>query len=157
MDNKLYRSGVGIILLNKENKVFVAKRFDNPHGPWQMPQGGIDEGEIPLEAALRELYEEVGINNVDILKESKNWYSYDFPKELAATLWQGRYQGQKQKWFLMLFLGQDEDIDLNTHHPEFCEWQWTEVENLPSLVIPFKKRLYEDILKELLPKKLFNK
>lgn len=143
-----YRLGVGIILINKKNKIFMARRVDNPKGHWQMPQGGLNDSEEPIEAALRELKEEIGTDHVKILKESRNLYRYDFPDNLAHILWQGHYRGQEQKWFLMQFLGKDEEINLKTEHPEFIEWKWVTLEELTDLVIPFKKPLYESLIKE---------
>ena len=143
-----YRRGVGIMLLNRDGRVFVAKRIDMPSDAWQMPQGGIDAGETPAEAALRELKEEIGTNRADMLAESRDWYRYDLPAELHTRLWGGKYRGQQQKWFLMRFTGADRDIDLATEHPEFCDWKWVAPATLPELIVPFKRPLYIALLDE---------
>ncbi len=142
-----YRPGVGILLINRKGEVFVARRSDIPGGDaWQMPQGGIDRGESPREAALRELKEEIGTDKAEILAES-SWLTYDLPPEIAAReIWGGRYRGQKQKWFAMRFLGREGDIDLETPHREFDAWKWVEPERLIELIVPFKRQLYGDIL-----------
>ena len=128
------RSGVGIVVLNKDNKVFVAKRIDNQKNFWQMPQGGVDEGENYLTAAYRELEEETSIKNVDLVKELNGLISYELPKNLLGIIWKGKYRGQKQKWFVMKFLGEDSEINIKTRHPEFCEWKWIDLENITDLV-----------------------
>lgn len=143
-----YRQGVGIMLLNTQNLVFVAKRIDTRAEAWQMPQGGIDKGEDARSAAMRELREEIGTNHAEIIAESTDWYRYDLPSELIPTIWGGKYRGQKQKWFLMRFLGADSDIDIATEHPEFLEWKWAEPATLPDLIVPFKRQLYTDLLVE---------
>jgi putative (di)nucleoside polyphosphate hydrolase len=144
-----YRPAVGIMLLNPAGKVFVARRIDMPRMPaWQMPQGGIDKGENPRQAALRELKEEIGTDKVEILGESRMWLKYDLPAELAGGIWGGRYRGQQQKWFAMRFTGNDTDIDLTTKHPEFDAWKWIQPERLPEVIVPFKRQLYIDILAE---------
>ncbi len=143
-----YRPCVGVMLINNENKVFVARRIKGDKYAWQMPQGGIDKGEKPLEAAMRELLEEIGTNNIEILASVEEWLSYDLPDELIGKIWKGKYRGQKQRWFLARFLGEDEDININTPHPEFCQWRWGEPHELPDLIVPFKKQLYKDILQE---------
>ena len=150
MPGKLgYRSAVGIMLLNRAGEVFVARRIDMPMLPaWQMPQGGIDKGETPLQAALRELKEEIGTNKAKILGESRMWLKYDLPVELTGGVWGGRYRGQRQKWFAMRFTGADRDIDLATDHPEFDAWKWIRPERLPQIIVPFKRQLYIDILAE---------
>ena len=140
------RIGVGIALLNRENKVFVGKRIDNPANSWQMPQGGVDKNEDLLQAAKRELEEETSIKTVKIIKELSEWQTYDLPKNLLGKLWEGKYRGQKQKWFIVRFLGRDEEINLETAHPEFIEWQWLDIENLPSTIVHFKKKVYEKLL-----------
>jgi putative (di)nucleoside polyphosphate hydrolase len=147
-DDSLYRPNVGIMLVNPEGKVFVGKRIDTVGEHWQMPQGGIDEGEAPREAALRELREEVGTDRAEILAESKGWLRYDVPTAVAGKLWRGRWKGQRQKWFLMRFTGRDDDIDLEAHHPEFVAWRWVEPEHLPELIVPFKRQTYRDVLAE---------
>jgi len=144
-----YRRGVGILLIDRRGYVFIAKRIDNPEPFWQMPQGGIDKDESPRDAALRELKEEAGTDRVEFIGESRRWLSYDLPDDLTATLWNGRYRGQTQKWFLGRFKGEDSDIDLAAHDaPEFSTWRWARIEELLRLVIPFKRQLYEDIIKE---------
>jgi len=144
-----YRPGVGIMLLNGVNEVFIAHRIDMPLVPaWQMPQGGIDEGETPRQAALRELKEEIGTDKAEILGQSRMWLTYEVPVELAAGLWGGRYRGQRQKWFAMRFTGSDADIDLATEHPEFDAWKWIAPERLPEVIVPFKRQLYIDVLVE---------
>ncbi len=146
-DDSAYRSGVGMLLFNVESRVWVGQRHDIP-GAWQMPQGGIDKGESPREAAFRELREEVGTDRAEIVAESARWLRYDLPRGLAGRAWRGRYRGQRQKWFAMRFLGDDRDIDLNLHHPEFCAWQWVDMDALPSLVIPFKRAVYRQVVAE---------
>lgn len=143
-----YRLGVGIMLMNRQRQVFVAKRLDMISEAWQMPQGGIDAGETPAVAAMRELLEETGTDKASILAESKDWYSYDLPDSLVAKIWGGKYRGQKQKWFLMQFTGTDADINIETEHPEFSEWKWVEAQTLPDIIVPFKKQLYADLVKE---------
>lgn len=144
-----YRLGVGMMILNSENKVFVGKRIDTKIRAWQMPQGGIDLGETPSGAAMREMREEIGSCDGFIIAESKFWYSYDLPKFLIPKLWNGTYKGQKQKWFLIRFTGADKDIDLdNFLNTEFSEWCWAEIEDLPNIIIPFKRKLYEAVVKE---------
>ena len=146
--NGEYRPGVGIMLLNSERQVFVARRVDMPGEAWQMPQGGIERGENPKTAALRELAEETGIARTEILAESSGWLRYDLPVDLRARVWQGRWRGQRQKWFLMRFTGSDRDIDLSAAHPEFDAWKWVPVGDLPQLAVPFKRQLYLDLLAE---------
>ncbi len=143
-----YRPGVGIMLVNPHNLVFVARRIDMVSEAWQMPQGGIDEGEPPEHAALRELREETGTGKAVITSQSKGWHCYDLPRELVPTIWGGRYRGQKQKWFLMRFTGKDSDINIATHTPEFSEWKWVKPEILPDIIVPFKRQLYKDVLEE---------
>jgi putative (di)nucleoside polyphosphate hydrolase len=144
-----YRSAVGIMLLSRAGEVFVARRIDMPMLPaWQMPQGGIDPGETPIQAALRELKEEIGTDKAEILGESRMWLQYDLPVKLAGGVWGGRYRGQRQKWFAMRFTGNDTDIDLATDHPEFDAWKWILPERLPEVIVPFKRQLYIDILAE---------
>jgi putative (di)nucleoside polyphosphate hydrolase len=143
-----YRLGVGMMLLNAEGNIFVAKRIDTHAEAWQMPQGGIDKGEDAPTAALRELLEETGTDKATILAESADWYAYDLPDSLIPTVWGGKYRGQKQKWFVMQFLGNDADINIETEHPEFCEWKWATPVTLPDLIVPFKRQLYVDLLAE---------
>ena len=140
------RLGVGIIVLNKENKVFVGKRRDNPTNKWQMPQGGVDHGENLVNAMKRELKEETSIRSIEILRELEGWTEYELPDYLLGKIWRGKYRGQKQKWFIVRFLGKDEEINLKTTHPEFIEWQWLDIENLPSVIVHFKKKVYEKLL-----------
>ena len=143
------RSGVGIVVLNKDNKIFVAQRIDNQKNFWQMPQGGVDEGEDYLAAAYRELEEETSIKNVDLIKELDGLISYDLPKNLLGVLWKGKYRGQEQKWFIMRFLGQDSEINIQTKNPEFCEWKWIDLENITDLFVDFKLHVYEDVKKKV--------
>ena len=143
------RSGVGIIVLNKDNKVFVAKRIDNPKNFWQMPQGGVDDGEKYLTAAYRELEEETSIKEVIVIKELDELITYELPKDLLGVIWNGKYRGQEQKWFLMRFLGKDSDINIKTKNPEFCEWKWIEIENLTDQVVDFKLHVYESVKKNI--------
>ncbi len=148
MENLPYRAGVGIMLLNANNRVFVAKRIDTISEAWQMPQGGIDDGEDAEVAALREMKEEIGTDKAEIIAESKDWYHYDLPEYLIPKIWNGRFRGQRQKWFFLRFLGSDADINIETEHPEFCQWKWAEVESLPDLIVPFKRKLYQDLIDE---------
>jgi putative (di)nucleoside polyphosphate hydrolase len=143
------RSGVGIILLNNKNQVFVGKRKDNPGDKWQMPQGGIESGENFLTAMRRELYEETGIKNIKIIKEINHIYEYELPKNLIGIIWKGKFRGQKQKWFITKFTGNENEINLNTGYPEFIEWKWINAEQLPSVIVEFKKDLYQNLLKEI--------
>jgi putative (di)nucleoside polyphosphate hydrolase len=144
---KEYRRGVGIMLLDRRNYIFVGRRIDTPDA-WQMPQGGIDKDEKPSEAALRELHEEVGTAKAEILARTKNWLTYELPGELHLQAWGGRYRGQMQKWFAMRFLGEDRDIKLDRHHPEFDAWKWVTRDELIRLIVPFKRQLYRDVLAE---------
>ncbi len=149
MKAKKYRTGVGIILLNKDSKVFVGKRFDSSSEAWQLPQGGVDEGEDLLAAAWREMEEEIGTINAEFIHESNKWYYYDIPAEIHKNLWSGKYVGQKQKWFIFKFLGDDIEININTAIPEFQEWQWIDVEILPTIIVDFKERLYKELVNDL--------
>jgi len=144
------RSGVGIVVLNRKNEVFVAQRIDNQKNFWQMPQGGVDDGEDYLTAAYRELEEETSIKNVDLIKELDGLISYDLPKNLLGVLWKGKYRGQEQKWFVMRFLGQDSEINIKTKNPEFCEWKWINLENITDLVVDFKLHIYENVKKKVI-------
>ena len=139
------RSGVGIVLLNKENKVFVAKRIDNPKNFWQMPQGGVDEGEDNLKAAFRELEEETSIKSVELIKELDGTLTYDLPDRLLGIIWKGKYKGQKQKWFLMKYLGEDKDINIKTTKPEFLEWKWVDIDKITEIVVDFKLNVYKEL------------
>ena len=143
------RTGVGIIVLNKENKIFVGKRKDNPGDKWQMPQGGVDEGEDYIAAMRRELLEETSIQNIKVIKEIEKIYQYELPKNLVGVIWKGRYRGQKQKWFITRFLGEESEINLNTKHAEFIDWKWIEPKLLPEVIVNFKKDLYLNLLKEI--------
>ena len=148
------RSGVGIIVLNKENKVFVAKRIDNPGKFWQMPQGGVDNGENFLTAAYRELEEETSMKKVELIKELDGMITYELPKHLLGIIWKGRYRGQKQKWFLMRYLGKDDEINLKTNNPEFFEWKWIDIDMLTNVVVDFKLKVYEELEEKI--KKILN-
>ena len=139
------RSGVGIVVLNEENKVFVAKRIDNPKDFWQMPQGGVDSGEDFLKAAYRELEEETSIKSVKLIRELDGMITYELPERLLGIIWKGKYRGQKQKWFLMRFTGEDKEININTHHPEFLDWKWIELNQLTEVVVDFKLHVYKEI------------
>ena len=144
-----FRIGVGIIVLNNKNQVFVGKRKDNPGNNWQMPQGGIDKGEDFISAMKRELMEETSIKNIKILKELEHLYQYDLPKNLVGVIWKGKFRGQKQKWFITRFLGEDTEINLKTKHPEFIEWKWIKPEELPEVIVYFKKEIYLSLVKEI--------
>ena len=148
------RSGVGIVLLNKENKVFVAKRIDNPKNFWQMPQGGVDDGEDYLSAAFRELEEETSVKNVKLIKEIEGTTSYELPDNLLGIIWKGKYKGQKQKWFLMRYIGKDEDININTKKPEFLEWKWIDISRITEVVVDFKLEVYKELQEKI--KKIIN-
>ena len=143
------RLGVGIIILNKKNEVFVGKRKDNPTDKWQMPQGGVNNGEDFITAMKRELLEETSIKNFKIIKEVENMYEYELPENLVGIIWKGKFRGQKQKWFINRFLGQDEEINLKTKHPEFIEWKWIKPMMLPKVIVDFKRKLYLNLLKEI--------
>jgi putative (di)nucleoside polyphosphate hydrolase len=145
-----YRPGVGIILVNDEGKVWVGRRIDMPQrwSAWQMPQGGIDADETPMQAALRELYEETGTDKAEIVAESRQWLHYDLPEPMRATAWGGRYRGQRQKWFLMRFEGRDNDIELGRHKALFDAWKWVMPAELPGLIVDFKRPLYLALLDE---------
>jgi putative (di)nucleoside polyphosphate hydrolase len=148
-----YRPCAGIMLANRDGKVFVGQRIDNPGKAWQMPQGGIDPGEDPEAAAFRELGEEVGLgpHHVDLLARSRQEYFYDLPVDLQGNIWGGRWRGQRQWWFLMRFKGEDGDIDITAHQPEFSRWKWAEAAHLPKLIVPFKRRIYEGLVAEFGP------
>ena len=148
------RSGVGIVLLNKENKVFVAKRIDNPKNFWQMPQGGIDKGEDFYTAALRELKEETSITSIKLIKEIEGNFTYILPDNLIGIIWKGKFRGQKQKWFIMRFTGDKSEINIKTKHPEFLDWKWIDLENLTEIAVPFKLEVYKKLTPEI--KKILN-
>ena len=143
------RTGVGIIVLNNNNHIFVGKRRDNPGNKWQMPQGGVDKGEDFISAMKRELYEETSIKNIKILKVIDRMYEYELPENLVGIIWKGKFRGQKQKWFITKFLGKDEEININTKQPEFVNWKWIEPKELPEVIVDFKKKLYLNLLKEI--------
>ena len=148
------RSGVGIVVLNKQNKVFVAKRIDNPKNFWQMPQGGVDEGENFLNAAYRELEEETSIKKVNLIQELEGTITYELPYRLLGIIWKGKYRGQKQKWFLMRFNGEDNEINIKTKNPEFLDWKWIEIDQLTEVVVDFKLHVYEEVKEQI--KKIIN-
>jgi len=143
------RIGVGIVLLNKKNNIFVGKRIDNPKNFWQMPQGGVDNNENFFQAAKRELEEETNIKSIKLIKELSSWLEYDLPKNLLGKIWQGKYRGQKQKWFVMKFIGNDDEINIKTKKPEFIEWKWIEPSKLANVVVDFKFNIYKKIIEEL--------
>jgi len=149
--NKLpYRQGVGIMLVNKEKKIFVGKRIDN-RAAWQMPQGGVDQDENIVDAAKRELKEETGVSSIKIIKKSDKIYTYDLPDYLLGKIWKGRFKGQEQTWFLAQFLGEDDEINLDQKNAEFKKWKWVNIDELPDLIVPFKKKLYQELVKEFRP------
>ena len=146
-DKKLpMRNGVGVIIFNKNKKIFVGKRKDNPVDKWQMPQGGVDEGEDYFSAMKRELKEETSIINVKILKELEGFFEYELPENLIGIIWKGQFRGQKQKWFIAEYLGADSEINLNTKNPEFIEWKWISPDELPNVIVDFKKNMYNKLL-----------
>ena len=146
-----YRPGVGVMLLNHERQVFVARRLDMTSEAWQMPQGGIDEGEEPYPAALRELEEETSVTSVSLLAELPDWQTYDLPANLVPKMWGGKFRGQKQKWYALRFEGPESEINLETKHPEFTEWRWVPMQHLPDLIVPFKREMYADLVKQFSP------
>ena len=143
------RIGVGAIVLNEKNQVFVGKRKDNPVDKWQMPQGGVNEGEDLTSAMKRELNEETGIQNIKILNEIDGWFEYELPNYLLGKIWRGKFRGQKQKWFIVKFLGNDKEINLEKDKPEFIEWKWLDIENLPNVIVDFKRKVYEQLLPKI--------
>ena len=143
------RNGVGILVLNKNNKVFVAKRIDNPKKYWQMPQGGIDKGESYLDAAYRELKEETSIQSVSLIKEIEDYITYDLPDHLLGIIWRGKFKGQKQKWFIMRFYGKDSEININTKKAEFLDWKWVDINEITKIVVDFKLHVYKKLTKEV--------
>ena len=148
------RIGVGAIVLNNKNKIFVGKRADNPVDKWQMPQGGVDKGENLISAMKRELMEETSIKNIKILKKIDKWFEYELPKDLLGIIWKGKFRGQKQKWFIVRFIGNESEINLKTKHPEFIEWKWIEIDELTKVIVDFKKHVYIELVAEL--KKFIN-
>ncbi len=148
VDEDKYRPGVGVILLNKRNEIFVGRRHDINRNVWQLPQGGIDDGETPAQAALRELKEEVGTDRVEIVAESKGWFYYDLPRSVATRSWGGRWYGQRQKWFVMRLMGSEREIDIATLNPEFDRWRWIKIRQLPQLAVSFKCQLYLSLMGE---------
>jgi len=143
------RLGIGIVVLNKKNLVFVGKRKDNPINKWQMPQGGVNKNEDLISAMKRELYEETNIKNIEILKELNMCLEYELPKNLLGIIWKGKFRGQKQRWFITRFTGDESEINLNTSHPEFIEWKWIKIDDLPYIIVDFKKKVYETLVVEL--------
>ncbi len=143
------RKGVGIILINKENKVFVAKRIDNPKNFWQMPQGGVDKGENLLSAAYRELEEETSVKKVELIQEIDGMTDYELPQHLLGIIWKGKYRGQKQKWFLMRYLGEDCEINIKTNKPEFLDWKWIELDEITEVVVDFKLHVYKELKEKI--------
>ena len=143
------RNGVGVIILNSKNKVFVARRIDNPKNYWQMPQGGVENGEDYYKAALRELKEETNIKSISLVKEIDGFISYNLPNNLLGIIWKGRYKGQKQKWFIMKFIGKDSEININTKKPEFLDWRWADLETITDTVVDFKLKVYEQLILEV--------
>lgn len=148
-ENLPMRSGVGVVILNNENKVFVGKRKDNPVDNWQMPQGGVDLGEDYLSAMKRELLEETSIKSIKVLKEIENFYEYELPKDLIGIIWKGKYRGQKQKWFIARFIGNEKEINLETRKPEFIEWKWIFPNDLPKVIVKFKRDMYINLLNDI--------
>ena len=148
-ENLPLRSGVGIVVLNKKNQVFLAKRIDNPKNFWQMPQGGVDNGEEFYQAAIRELHEETSIKNVSLIKEIDGLTTYFLPDHLVGIIWKGKYKGQKQKWFILRFIGDEKEINIKTKKPEFLDWKWVNIENLTDEIVNFKLHVYKKIQKEL--------
>ncbi|MDC0353864.1 RNA pyrophosphohydrolase [Candidatus Pelagibacter sp.] len=148
------RSGVGIVVLNKNNKIFVAKRIDNPKNFWQMPQGGVDKGEDFLKAAYRELEEETSIKSVELIKELDGTIKYELPDHLLGIIWKGKYKGQKQKWFLMRFIGEEQEINIKTKNPEFLDWKWIDLDKITEVVVDFKLHVYKELKDKV--KKIIN-
>ena len=144
-----FRSGVGIIVLNKNNKVFVAKRIDNQKNFWQMPQGGVDKDEDFLKAAYRELEEETSIKSVELIKELEDMTTYELPDHLLGIIWKGKYKGQKQKWFLMKFTGNENEININTKNPEFLDWKWIDLDQITEVVVDFKLHVYKELQEKI--------
>ena len=143
------RTGVGIVVLNNQNKVFVGKRKDNPIDKWQMPQGGVVNGEDYISAMKRELFEETSIKSIKVLEEIERFFEYELPEDLIGIIWKGKFRGQKQKWFITKFVGKEKEINLKTKNPEFIEWKWIPPEELPNVIVDFKKNIYLDLLKDI--------
>ena len=143
------RTGVGVVVLNNENKVFVAKRKDNPVDKWQMPQGGVDNGEDYISAMRIELLEETSIKSIKVLREIERFFEYELPEKLVGIIWKGKFRGQKQKWFIVKFIGEEKEINLNTENPEFIDWKWVLPDDLPKVIVDFKKNMYLDLLKDI--------
>ena len=143
------RNGVGIVVLNKNNKIFVAKRIDNPKDFWQMPQGGVDQNESYLDAAYRELYEETNIKEIELIKEVEEFTTYELPDHLLGIIWKGKFKGQKQKWFIMRFVGNEDEINIKTKKPEFLDWKWIDVNEITNKVVDFKYEVYKKVKKEV--------
>ena len=143
------RTGVGVVVLNNENKVFVAKRKDNPVDKWQMPQGGVDNGEDYISAMRRELLEETSIKSIKVLREIERFFEYELPEKLVGIIWKGKFRGQKQKWFIVKFIGEEKEINLNKENPEFIDWKWVLPDELPKVIVDFKKNMYLDLLKDI--------
>ena len=158
MDKKFHhlplRIGVGIVVLNKNNKIFVAKRIDNPKDFWQMPQGGVDPNESYLDAAFRELYEETNIKKIELIKEVEEFTTYELPDRLLGIIWKGKFKGQKQKWFIMRFVGKEDEINIKTKKPEFLDWKWVDINEITKFVVDFKLEVYKKIQNEI--KKILN-
>lgn len=150
-EQRPYRPCVGIFLLNNDGLVFAGRRIDSRAEAWQMPQGGIDAGESPLQACMREMREEIGTNTAELVSQHDDWLYYDIPLPLADRLWQGRYKGQKQKWMALRFTGDDSDINIATEEPEFCEWKWLSPHDLVDLAVPFKRDIYQNVLAAFAP------
>ena len=143
------RSGVGVVILNSQNMVFVGRRKDNPGDKWQMPQGGVDDGEDYISAMRRELLEETSIKSIEVIKEIEGFYEYELPKNLIGIIWKGKFRGQKQKWFIAKFIGDEKEINLNTQNPEFIDWKWVSPDELPKLIVKFKRNMYVSLLKAI--------
>ena len=143
------RIGVGAIVLNNKNKILVGKRADNPVDKWQMPQGGVNKGENLINAMKRELMEETSIQNIKVLKKIDRWFEYELPKDLLGIIWKGKFRGQKQKWFIVRFIGNESEINLKTKHPEFIEWKWIKIDELTNVIVDFKKDVYKKLVIEL--------